>query len=331
MGTHINGPSELTNGENLSNYLSKTHNIKDLPYLLKVLSIKDPLSIQIHPDKHFAEILHTKDKNNYKDPNHKPELSIAVSQKFSLIYGFKALNKAIELIEKLKTNNSELNKLIKDLIQDKSNNSLYKNFLLQLVELTPEEVEYTIKSVDVENPEIQNLIKLLLDKFGYDRGILFAIFMNYFEMTQGDAIFIPPNMPHAYIEGNCIECMANSDNVIRIGLTPKFVDKNNFKYILDNHFEDMIVSEYNPIGFKISENIIDYSNPNFKDFKLTKIDLQQEELKYNFENHSILFCFEGCINLDSDKINRFESYLIESGNEFTLTGKGTIYIATYNN
>ena len=73
-----------------------------------------------------------------------------------------------------------------------------------------------------------NLMVGLQEKFKNDKGIIFSLFMNYYELERGQALFIGPNIPHAYLEGTCIECMANSDNVIRLGLTPKFVDSDNF-------------------------------------------------------------------------------------------------------
>jgi mannose-6-phosphate isomerase len=69
---------------------------------------------------------------------------------------------------------------------------------------------------------------MLFSIFKEDRGLLFSMFMNYLQLKQGEFIFINANVPHAYIKGDCAECMANSDNVIRLGLTPKFVDANNF-------------------------------------------------------------------------------------------------------
>ena len=92
MGTHPNGPSKIIkNGKEI--LLSDEIN-GQLSYLFKILSINKPLSIQLHPDKHDAEILHKNFPKNYKDDNHKPELFIALSD-FELLFGFVSLDKAV--------------------------------------------------------------------------------------------------------------------------------------------------------------------------------------------------------------------------------------------
>jgi mannose-6-phosphate isomerase len=66
----------------------------------------------------------------------------------------------------------------------------------------------------------------LKDQYGTkDIGLLFAFFFNLFRLKRGEAVVITPNEPHAYLSGDLVECMANSDNVVRGGLTPKLKDK----------------------------------------------------------------------------------------------------------
>ena len=102
-----------------------------------------------------------------------------------------------------------------------------------MINLEKNEIQILIKNIFLhglgeEFEDKQNILTFLFKRFGEDQGLIFSIFMNYLEMKKGEALFIGPNIPHAYIEGDCIECMANSDNVIRLGLTPKFVDTQNF-------------------------------------------------------------------------------------------------------
>ena len=113
MGTHPNGPSKIIkNGKEI--LLSEEIN-GQLSYLFKILSINKPLSIQMHPDKPFAEILHKTLPKFYKDDNHKPELFIALSD-FELLFGFVSLNKAVEIVKKYKNifNLKEGEKLINE-------------------------------------------------------------------------------------------------------------------------------------------------------------------------------------------------------------------------
>lgn len=87
MGTHPSGPSRMHDtNENLSNYIGE-----ELPFLFKVLSVRTALSIQAHPNKTLATQLHKENPSMYKDPNHKPELALAVSP-FEAMCGFRALS-----------------------------------------------------------------------------------------------------------------------------------------------------------------------------------------------------------------------------------------------
>jgi mannose-6-phosphate isomerase len=71
---------------------------------------------------------------------------------------------------------------------------------------------------------LEELILKLYAVYKTDRGVFCPLIMNYLILSPGDAFFMGPNEPHAYISGDCIECMALSDNVVRAGLTPKFKD-----------------------------------------------------------------------------------------------------------
>lgn len=102
MGDHVSGPSAVkSTGELLSETLSKDRSsiggMDKLPYLFKVLSIKKPLSIQVHPNKKQAEHLHATRPDLYKDPNHKPEISIALTD-FSALCGFRTTSELHRLL-----------------------------------------------------------------------------------------------------------------------------------------------------------------------------------------------------------------------------------------
>jgi mannose-6-phosphate isomerase len=249
MGTHINGASlvEFSSDDKvkLSDFMKEKYGSLDgLPFLFKVLSIKEPLSIQLHPDKQMAEILHKEEPSLYKDPNHKPEMAIVLSDLFEMFYGLLKINDALELVKILlpyfKASQSEaFNQSCEGFLIDKTEES-YKFFLKLLILLQENEYKAVIKAINdsfeelaksLENEFFSSKIKLFKEFiviFKEDRGLLFSMFMNYLLLKQGDFIFINANVPHAYIRGNCAECMANSDNVIRLGLTPKFVDATNF-------------------------------------------------------------------------------------------------------
>lgn len=232
MGSHPNCPSKLqikTEEMFLLDYLKNSSNTEGLKFLFKVLSIKDPLSIQIHPDKVYAEFLAKDEPEHYKDPNHKPEMAIAISDEFKLLYGFLPIDSALEIMTNLKEiftkhANDNLHSTLSNFLNYKTK-SCYLQLIIEFLNISNEIIRNLIDDLLVK--DITN-IGLLYSKFGYDKGILVSLLMNVYTLKKGDTIFIRPNVPHAYIEGDCLECMANSDNVIRLGLTPKYVDIKNF-------------------------------------------------------------------------------------------------------
>ena len=310
MGTHPNGPSKIIkNGKEI--LLSDEIN-GQLSYLFKILSINKPLSIQMHPDKPFAEILHKTLPKFYKDDNHKPELFIALSD-FELLFGFVSLDKAVEIIKKYKNifNLKEGEQLINE-----PNNENYKNLIEKIIFLEKNEYENIIKLI-LEDKGIaeDSLIKKLYNNFGLDSGILISMFMNHFFKKKGESFFIDANIPHAYIYGNCLELMACSDNVIRLGLTPKLVDKENFDKIVQNNLEDMIYDENDKdevqfVKIDKENKITTYDVDFIDDFKLQVFDVDKNR-NIKIEKNSILFCLEGNIKINGVLCEEFNSLFVK--------------------
>ena len=311
MGTHPNGPSKIIkNGKEV--LLSDEIN-GQLSYLFKILSINKPLSIQMHPDKPFAEILHKTLPKLYKDDNHKPELFIALSD-FELLFGFVSLDKAVAIIKKYKNifNLQEGEKLINE-----PNKENYKNLIEKIIFLEKKEYENIIKLIleDKDTTE-DSLIKKLYNNFGLDSGILISMFMNHFYKKKGESFFIDANIPHAYIYGNCLELMACSDNVIRLGLTPKLVDKENFDKIIQNNLEDMIYDENDKdevqfVKIDKENKITTYDIDFIDDFKLQVFDVDKNR-KIKIEKNSILFCLEGNIKINGVLCEEYNSLFVKN-------------------
>lgn len=110
MGTHPSGPALLEGTDTfLLDWLKdKPETIgivpngyptNDLPFMFKILSVKTALSIQAHPDKEYATILHAKFPDIYKDANHKPEMAIALTP-FEALCGFRIVSEIKKNIEK---------------------------------------------------------------------------------------------------------------------------------------------------------------------------------------------------------------------------------------
>ncbi|HMI59757.1 MAG TPA: mannose-6-phosphate isomerase, class I, partial [Puia sp.] len=304
MGAHQNAPSDLLVEEGaavkaiaLDKYIQQqpeetlgsytTGRFGRLPYLLKILDVKDMLSIQVHPTKRNAEIefaaenkkgiaLNAPDRN-YKDDNHKPELMLALSE-FWLLHGFKPYL----TLEKLLLDTPELEFLTPTLAKHS-----YLGLYRKVMEMSQAEVNKVLQPLlDRILPlyQAQELKRseehfwaaraaLTYNEPGkIDRGIFSIYFFNLLNLHPGEAIFQDAGLPHAYLEGQNVEIMANSDNVLRGGLTPKHVDVAELlKHVQFEPTEPRIMAEERTPG-----HITVYHTP-APDFELSKVSLMRGE------------------------------------------------------
>jgi len=248
MGTHPSGPSRITNSnELLSDHILKNSNSlgeeekkrfgPQLPFLFKSLSVAKALSIQAHPNKKHAEELFASRPDVYKDPNHKPEMVIAWGGPFEALCGFRPLEEIRYFLREVE----ELAEIIgKDLVNQLLNaetdldeiqalqrcySSLMKSSERSVASAL-EQYEQRLRLFDADEKKnlLSELFLRIARDFPGDVGCWSIYFMNYVILQEGESMFLGPNIPHAYIYGDCLECMACSDNVVRAGLTPKFKD-----------------------------------------------------------------------------------------------------------
>ncbi|MDZ4707537.1 MAG: mannose-6-phosphate isomerase, class I [Saprospiraceae bacterium] len=206
-----------------------------LPFLLKVLDVKDMLSIQLHPDKAGAMVGFEEENikgiplsashRNYKDDNHKPELLIALSD-FWMLQGFENLSVIKDRLESLvpgflkqvsEISWQSLMAKIWSLEEDEKNEWCWQ-LQTQLAQAFIEDKKniryWLIKALNTYPPAEGN----------FDRGLLVMLMMHIHHLKPGEAGYQAPGVLHAYLEGQNVELMSNSDNVLRGGLTPKHID-----------------------------------------------------------------------------------------------------------
>lgn len=206
-----------------------------LPFLLKVLSAARALSIQTHPDKEQAVRLHASQPEQYPDDNHKPEMAIALDGLTALV-GFKPAGKISETLRSVPEfgefaddqvysrvvsggDGPGLEDAVKKLYADIMRKGDRKEELSSCIGKIRERLSRK------QSPSAEDLQFLRqYELYGDDIGLFSFFFFNLVQLKQGQAIFTRAGMPHTYIEGNIIECMANSDNVVRAGLTHKYKD-----------------------------------------------------------------------------------------------------------
>ncbi|KAI8362583.1 mannose-6-phosphate isomerase, partial [Mortierella sp. GBAus27b] len=244
MGTHINGPSTLyesdttlesvlkTNPQLLTPYLFERYH-GHLPFLFKVLSINKALSIQAHPDRKLAEKLFQERPNTYKDDNHKPEMAIALTE-FEALCGFRPLQEistALDTWKELRdlVGEDSVTEFRRDSDGHRALKTLYGAVMTAEATQVKHQLDLLIARLNAQGTvyapqSIEELVLRIHSQFPGDVGVFSLFFLNYIVLQPGQAIFLAANEPHAYLSGDCVECMAASDNVVRAGLTPKFKD-----------------------------------------------------------------------------------------------------------
>lgn len=296
IGAHPKAPSKIQlNDEEYSfDTLISNGSIKGvdplekLPYLLKVLSAGEALSIQAHPNKEQAVWLNKLDPDNYSDDNHKPEIAIAIDS-LTALAGFRPAQEIKDVFKEYSIFKELLNGEVDFFINSfgEENEILaFKGFYEKLLKLSVSEPIIFLEKlnqlekfiVSKESHDEKEVLFLQLKKkyTKADVGLLSIFLLNHLTLSKGEAIFLYSGVPHAYLSGNIIECMANSDNVVRAGLTPKFVDVDNLVKILD----------YNltlPKTIRINDNsqISDYKVP-ISDFEISVLKLNKDE-DFNIE------------------------------------------------
>jgi len=309
MGAHASASSTIYTSEgekdlaalikdNPAQWLGKDIATKfnGLPYLYKILDVRDMLSIQVHPSIENAVIGFKAEEvkgiainaanRNYKDENHKPEVMVALSD-FWLLHGF--LPPAI--LEERLNNYSYLKPLV-DEFKGADYQNLYAYFMQLPTEATDEILKPLLeeaakavaKGTLTKNDPHWWAHKYYVDGIptkNIDKGIFSIYILNIVNIPKYQAIFQGAGLLHAYLEGQNIELMANSDNVLRGGLTPKHVDVKE----LIQHVN--FVPTYPSIlkGDKISDQETNYPCP-VPDFGLTKIALNKGEV-YTISSYSL--------------------------------------------
>ena len=291
-------------GNNIINKFGAT-----LPYLFKVLSINKALSIQAHPTKDHAKRLHTLYPGKYPDPNHKPEMAIAIT-KFEALCGFRPLNEILDYFEnigelillvgqeaydKLK-NAAENSSLVEDALKNCISNLMECDVNIiktQATGLTGRLKESQCKGEDTTSC-LGNLFLRIHDQFPGDVGCFMIYFLNYITLDPFESIFLGPNLAHAYLSGDIMECMACSDNVVRAGLTPKFKDVKTLIEMLNYTPQSVEEIKFHPEKIDDFESVYD---PPVEDFTVRKVLIPSgSQSEYEFketEGPSIFITIRG--------------------------------------
>ena len=357
MGAHPKAPSKVKlNGGWMSLMKLIEKNPKDilgkevaekysnrLPYLFKVLAAGKPLSIQAHPSLAQAKegfirenslgIPFDANNRNYKDDNHKPECICALTF-FWALNGFRKISGILALLEKICPQGlkSDLNNL-----RGEPNSLGLKNFFQAIMTMGRAQQNQIIADAIINSrkfTEDDQAYKWMIDlhnEYPEDIGVFSPILLNLICLKPGQAMFLPAGELHAYLDGVGIELMANSDNVLRGGLTPKHVDVPELLNVLN--FEEREIDILSPEESNECERI--YSS-RADEFELSVITLKRNLTCYSPTNRSveILLCTDGEViitdlgNNDKLAFDKGKSIIIPSAvKRYCIEGNATLYKA----
>ncbi|HEY9334514.1 MAG TPA: mannose-6-phosphate isomerase, class I [Kribbella sp.] len=343
MGAHESAPSVLPNGDTLYDAVSadpaavlgeETAERFDgrFPFLAKLLAAAQPLSIQAHPSRDQAIDGYQRDEaaaiprdaadRNYKDAWPKPEILIAL-EPFDALVGFRPLEATVALLDALAPAGFEQ---LTDLLRNGKLQDAFSGFMSTdrdairpLVAALGEAVaQYPGDAFPLER---ETLAKLCAD-FPDDPGVLAALLLNRVRLQRFDAVYLPAGNVHAYLRGLGFEVMANSDNVLRGGLTSKYVDVPELVSVVD--FEPLADPVLTATADGIYETGCEY-------FAIHRVDLSSGERTIDVVGPRIVCCVDGSVDAAGKEsvvtLSAGQSaFLAGTEGPCTLRGSGTAFV-----
>ncbi|QBJ95336.1 mannose-6-phosphate isomerase, class I [Rhodococcus sp. ABRD24] len=303
-----------------------------LPFLLKVLAAEEPLSLQAHPSAEQAREGFEREERsgvpadspmrNYRDGSHKPELVVALTR-FEALAGFRDPHRTVRLLGALDV--PELENYVALLAGQPDPDGLRALFTTwitlpphALAALLPRVLDgcvgYLSSRTDPADTEFVPEVRTALElSEGYpgDAGVLASLLLNRVTLEPGQGLFLDAGNLHAYLHGTAVEIMANSDNVLRGGLTPKHVDVPELLRVLD--FESVDVPVLTAEGTERAGEFV-YRTP-APEFMLSRIDLDASGAsavavgEVDSDGPQILLCTSGAAKLSSGS----QSMMLERG------------------
>ncbi|GAB2561919.1 mannose-6-phosphate isomerase, class I [Leucobacter ruminantium] len=343
-----------------------------LPFLLKVLAIGAPLSLQVHPDLEQARAGFEREEvagvprdardRNYGDPNHKPELLVALSE-VTALSGFRPLAEAradlaglarLARMAGLADGAGALER-VAERLQGRDPSSLRPDFLVWAFSADPvvEAAVAAIAGIPDElvdegtepGPHRRAALRELVSTHPGDPGVLVSLLLHLVRLDPGEAIYLEARHLHAYLGGIGVEVMAASDNVLRAGLTEKHVDIGELCRILE---PDELAEPRFPCA-ELAPGLVAW-RPDVPDFQLLRARLRDPEatrparalpgsaeaVSVRAEHPLVLIVTAGRVRVERpdaefDEVatpRRGQSLYVSAGSPIRITGEGEAFIAT---
>ncbi|MER5198846.1 mannose-6-phosphate isomerase, class I [Streptomyces sp. NPDC002755] len=305
-----------------------------LPFLLKILAAGAPLSLQVHPDLEQAKEGYEDEERrgipvdaphrNYKDANHKPELICALTE-FDGLCGFRAPSHAADLLDGLGVDSL---KPYVDLLHAQPEEAALREVLTAILTADREEMAHTVALAAAACDRLGGDYAPyagIAHHYPGDPGVIAAMLLNHVRLQPGEALFLGAGIPHAYLDGLGVEIMANSDNVLRCGLTPKHVDVPELLRIVRFEPADpgVLRPEAAPDGEEVYDTPID-------EFRLSRYVLSPGAPAHDLTlpTPQILLCTAGTVHAGEHALTPGTSVFVPAGHKAEVAGAGTVFRAT---
>ena len=320
MGAHTKSPSRvLDTNQSLDELISLNPEQAlgkhaedfngELPYIMKILAIRSPLSLQVHPNDEQATAGFTDESNLEKEngpyfsPRGKEEIVCAITDT-DIKFGFRPLKDINDILAL--ASNEEIRTLQELLSQRNSEEALQEAigkilaYQKPLVQSFVEDILSSDPKSTVLSDRELSYFKDLVEIYPSDPGLIIFLMMNFLTLRPGESLYVPPGITHAYLHGNAVEITSNSDNVLRCGLTPKQIDHD--QYLAVSSFSTSQPEIQRPI-----DEIHTYSSP-------TRFSLSRLEIEHSWEvtlnGPEILISTEGSFTITS---SHGQSLRVEKG------------------
>ncbi|GAA4917135.1 mannose-6-phosphate isomerase, class I [Streptomyces coeruleoprunus] len=305
-----------------------------LPFLFKIIAAGSPLSLQVHPDLAQAQAGYAAEEQagipvdaphrNYKDANHKPELVCALTP-FEGLCGFR---NPVETADLLAACDVDSLKPYVDLLHAHPEDAALREVLTAVLTADPDDMAATVAATAAACARLGGAhapYAGLAHHFPGDPGVIAAMLLNHIVLQPGEALFLGAGVPHAYIGGLGVEIMANSDNVLRCGLTPKHVDVPELLRVVrfDAGEPRVLRPEASPAGEEVYETPID-------EFRLSRYVRPEGATPVDLTTPTpqILLATAGTPHVDGTALAPGRSVFVPAGEKAELSGMGTLFRAT---
>lgn len=329
FGDHPSDPADVVGGGSLRDITDGS-----LPYLLKLLAAGAPLSIQVHPTLEQAKqgwaaeagLALDAPERNYRDDNHKPELIVALSDRFDALGGIRPVADTLRLLDVLGASPA-VDELRDRLLRSGGVKETIGWLLSGETQAVVDGVIGALeKADDAEFADTLGVLRSISAQNPGDAGVVVALLMNHIALRRGEGIFLRAGLLHAYVAGLGVEIMAASDNVLRGGLTPKYIDVPELLSVLD------ATPGVVPVLRPDTERATTEYPVAVTDFALRRVELSGEPVAVSVHGPSMVLSAGGqvCVAGVAESIDLpvgGVAYASADEQILTLTGIGEAFIA----